>query len=174
MTDEKKQQYTLRISGANKTGLIVILYDMLSDYVEEAMEAGHALTEGNAPLQGHEENRAQAKEVLHAALRHARGCIRELAESLDFQYSPSIELFSLYRYMDRQLAGAQRKESIESLKVLPYVIRELREAAYEVAKKDTSPALMENAQTVYAGLTYGKNDLNVSFADQGHNRGFRV
>ena len=158
MTDEKKQQYTLRICGANKTGLIVILYDMLSDYVEEAQK----------------ESGAPDKEALHAALRHARGCIRELSESLDFRYSPSAELFSLYRYMDRQLAGTECKESTEPLAALPHMIKELREAAYEVAKQDTSPALMENAQTVYAGLTYGKNDLNVSFADQGHNRGFRV
>lgn len=162
MTDEKKKQYILRISGANKTGLIVILYDMLIDYVEEALEAGCT------------ENAAVDKEALHSALRHARGCIRELSESLDFHFSPSMELFSLYRYMDRQLAGAECKECIEPLRPLPHMIKELREAFYEVAKQDTSPALMENTQTVYAGLTYGKKDLNLSFTDQGHDRGFRV
>lgn len=34
--------------------------------------------------------------------------------------------------------------------------------------------VMENVQTVYAGLTYGRNNLNENLADQGINRGFRV
>ena len=39
MTRELKQQYTLRISQANKTQMVVILYEMLLIYVEEAMQA---------------------------------------------------------------------------------------------------------------------------------------
>ena len=39
MTKELKQQFTLKISQANKTGLVVILYEMLLIYLEEATQA---------------------------------------------------------------------------------------------------------------------------------------
>jgi len=38
MTKELKQEYTLRISRANKSELVVILYEMLIDYIDEAKE----------------------------------------------------------------------------------------------------------------------------------------
>ena len=39
MTDEKKQQYTLKISQASRTQLVVILYEMTLDYLKEAEDA---------------------------------------------------------------------------------------------------------------------------------------
>ena len=39
MTDEKKQQFLLRISQANKTEMIVILYEMFLIYLKDAEEA---------------------------------------------------------------------------------------------------------------------------------------
>ena len=44
MTRELKQEYTRKITQANKTQLITILYEMLMIYVEEAKEA-HAKEE---------------------------------------------------------------------------------------------------------------------------------
>ena len=39
MTKECKQQFTLRITQANPTQMIVILYEMLLCYLDEAKEA---------------------------------------------------------------------------------------------------------------------------------------
>ena len=39
MTKELKQEFTLRITQANKTQLITILYEMVLLYIEEAKEA---------------------------------------------------------------------------------------------------------------------------------------
>ena len=39
MTKELKQQYTLRITQANKSALVVILYEMTITYLEDAMKA---------------------------------------------------------------------------------------------------------------------------------------
>ena len=51
MTQEKKQEYTLKITQANKTQMITILYEMVIDYIsdaEEAMDLGKRdLTERN-------------------------------------------------------------------------------------------------------------------------------
>ena len=41
MTKEMKQNYTLRISQANKSELVVIVYEMLLTYIEDA-KAAHA------------------------------------------------------------------------------------------------------------------------------------
>ena len=69
MTKECKQQFTLRITQANATQLVVILYEMTLQY----------LTDG--------EQAADDAELLEA-VRRARGCINELLNSLPRQYSP--------------------------------------------------------------------------------------
>ena len=59
MTKELKQEFTLRISQANKTQLITILYEMVLLYLDEAKEALDT------------ENRMEYKSVI----RKIRGCI---------------------------------------------------------------------------------------------------
>ena len=54
------------------------------------------------------------------------------------------------------------------------MIQELKESFEQIALQDTSAPIMENTQTVYAGLTYGKDSLNLNLSDQGTNRGFCV
>ena len=39
MTKEMKQQFTLKITRANKSQLVVILYEMLLTYLDEAQSA---------------------------------------------------------------------------------------------------------------------------------------
>ena len=68
MTKELKQEYTLRITQANKTQLAVILYEMTITYLEEA---SRAYDEGDT---------ASFKD----SIRKARGCIKELIASLKF------------------------------------------------------------------------------------------
>ena len=38
MTQEKKQEFTLKISQANKTQLITILYEMVIEYLNDAID----------------------------------------------------------------------------------------------------------------------------------------
>ena len=156
MTKELKQQFTLRITQANKSELIVILYDMLLAYVEDAIKA-HA-----------EEDRA----AFHDAIRKIRGCNQELIASLNLAYEPAMNLLSLYIYVNRELVHADVRNDIEPLKHVVMVISGLKEAYEIVASQDTSGAVMQNTQTVYAGLTYGRGELTENMADQGTNRGF--
>ena len=45
----------------------------------------------------------------------------------------------------------------------------------EVAKQDTSEAVMKNVQQIYAGLTYGRGSLNETIGvDIGKKRGFEA
>ena len=156
MTRELKQQYTLRITRANKTELIVILYDMILSYIEEAKEAFE------------KEERAAFRD----AIRKIRGCNQELIASLNLEYEPAMNLLSLYLYVNRELVHADVRKDLQALEHVSMVISGLKEAYEVLAKQDHSGPVMQNTQAVYAGLTYGKDDLTENMTDQGTNRGF--
>ncbi len=157
MTKERIQQFTLRIAQANATDLIVILYEMLLDYIEEAKEAS---------AQG--DNAALAE-----AVRKARNVLNELLQSLDIKYEQAVNLRKLYFYCIRKLVHAQAgKEG--ALDEICKVIVPLRDAYAQIAASNENGPVMGNSQMVYAGLTYGRNDLTENMADQGTNRGMRV
>ncbi len=158
MTRERKQEFTLKISQANKTQLIVILYEMALIYMEEAKEADHV---GN-------------REDFKAALRRTRGCINELIASLCFEYEIAMNLFQLYMYVSRELARAEGKGSAEPVRNAEKIISDLLEAYRKLSKQDISAPVMENAQSVYTGLTYGKKQLLESLSNHGGSRGFSV
>ena len=54
------------------------------------------------------------------------------------------------------------------------VMQSLKETYAIVSREDKSSPVMSNAQTVVAGLTYGRNDVNENMTDQGAYRGFYV
>lgn len=158
MTSELKQQFTLKISQANKTQLVVILYEMLLIYIEEAKQA----------------HKEQDKEIFHQGIKRAKGCLHELMASLHFEYPIAGNLMQLYAYADRELTRADIRNSIKELIHVEAVMSKLHAAYETVSEQDTSAPIMSNTQTVYAGLTYGRNTLTESLADQGGSRGFRV
>ena len=158
MTKELKQQYTLKISQANKTQLVVILYEMLLTYVDEAKSA-------------HE---AGDRTGFREGIRKSRGCLKELMASLHFEYEPAMNLLQLYLYANRELARADIRNSTAELDHVKSVMEKLHEAYQKVSEQDVSGPVMANTQTVYAGLTYGKNTLTENLSDQGSSRGFRA
>ena len=54
------------------------------------------------------------------------------------------------------------------------IIGELQKAYKKIEDQDQSGPVMGNSQTVYAGLTYGRNTLTENIADPAANRGFCV
>lgn len=142
MTSEQKKEYTLRITQANKTELIVILYEMFLTYLNDA-EASY-------------ENQKEFKENII----RARGCINELMNSLDMQYEISKMLFQLYVYISKTMTSAMVYHKREPLKGCRSIIEKLHGAYEEISKQDDSEPVMENSQILFAGLTYGRNFLN--------------
>ena len=155
MTKECKQQFTLRITQANPTQLVVILYEMLLCYLEE----------GEA---------AESRDELKEAVRKARGCVNELMQSLHLEYDPAPALLQLYLYCIRRLAVCEGKGDKTVLEDVRKVIQPLQEAYSQIEKLNDRGPVMNNSQAVYAGLTYGRNTLTENMADQGANRGMLV
>ncbi|GFI46722.1 hypothetical protein IMSAGC019_02041 [Lachnospiraceae bacterium] len=158
MTRELKQQYTLKITQANKSQLIVILYEMFLVYIDEAKQA-------------HEK---EDRDGFRDSIRKARGCLNELTASLHLEYELARNLLQLYLYASRQLAKAEARNRVGELASVEDMMAKLCEAYGQISRQDTTGPVMANTQTIYAGLTYGKNTLTENLTDQGSNRGFRA
>ena len=158
MTSERKQQFTLRITQANPTHLVVILYEMVICYLEDMEEAV----------------RLQDAVMYHESARRCRGCLNELLLSLNLDYEPASQLQQLYFFCIRCLANAERKMADEPLSDVKRVILPLHDAYRQIEDQNPKGPVMNNSQTVYAGLTYDRNSLTENMADQGANRGMLV
>lgn len=156
MLNEIKKEYMLRITQANRSQLLVILFEMLSTYVEDAKTAQTI------------EDRLEMRE----SIRKARGCVDQLMITLDFEHSISSSLLQLYLYVNRELARADISNKLEPLDNINIVIDGLHDSFLQISKEDTSEPLMLNTQSIFAGLTYGKDNLNESLTNQSRNRGF--
>lgn len=158
MNQELKQQFTLRITQANATQLVVILYEMLLCYLDDMEDAA----------------RTQRVDTCHEAANHCRGCLNELLLSLHMAYEPALEMQKLYFFCIRRLAAAQRKCDTTAIAEIRRVIQPLHDAYEQIADQNDQGAVMNHTQTVYAGLTYGRNQLTENMTDQGANRGMLV
>lgn len=167
MTDELKQEFTRRITKANKSEMIVILCDMFDIYVSEAKEVLDNFTGGNARYNLSEDERKEYKE----AIRKARAVLLELINSLNREYEIANNLYQLYRYVEKRLIEAQVRVDKAALVNAANIMKRLNESYEKVAKADLSPAIMSNTEDVYAGMTYGRGDLNSNYMAES-NRGF--
>jgi flagellar protein FliS len=157
MKEEIAKVFTTRIAQANRSELVVILYDIILESLDEAEEFWK---------EGREEE-------FERELSRAQKGLRELIATLDMQYDVSRQLMPLYLYANRKLVDALRRKRPEPLKEARLVLKPLGTSFREVAKQDSSPALMEHTQQVYAGLTYGRGTLNETILS-GQSRGFKA
>ena len=158
MKKELKQEFTLRITRANKTQMIVILYDMVLVYLKDSLEAFEK----------------EDYSTYKWNIDRAKDCIDELIHSLHMEYEIAGILKGLYFFYKRELtSGGEQRDTDKVLSVMG-MIQELKESYEQIAAQDTSAPIMENTQAVYAGLTYGKDSLSINLSDQGTQRGFCV
>ena len=157
MTSEKKQEFTLKITQANKCQLIAILYEMTLVYIDEAKKA---FTK-------------EDRKEFRLALTRARSCINELMTSLNFEYELAINILQLYVFVNKEIARAEVKMDIEHLDNAANVIRKLLKAYQELSLLDNSPPLMKNTQAIYTGLTYDRTHALDSLSHN-INRGYRA
>lgn len=160
MDKDRIQAYSYRITNAGRVELIVIMYEMALDYIDDAKLAA------DRDLSEYFRNLTLAKRV-----------IDQLAADLDMQYEISGQLLASYLAMDRFFIGAMRRydeEALKKLDCLEKMIGSLHDAFKKISHDDQEGPVMQNAQQVYAGLTYsrlGQNNENYSESD---NRGFKA
>ena len=156
MTQEKIMAYTRRITMANKTQMITILYEMVLEYIEEAQDAFDLDDE-----QGFGEG-----------LGRAMNCIDELIHSLNLNFELGNNLLGLYLFEKRQLLRAVARYSDEDIPHVVKTFTNLHEAYLQLEKMDDEKAVMTNVPKVYAGLTYGRGQLRETVQESELVRGF--
>ncbi len=142
MTNERKKDFTMRITQANKTEMIVILYEMVLAYLDDA------------------EDSFEDREAFKESIKKTRECMNELMNSLDYHFELSHMLFGLYVFIGKTLTAAVSHHVKEPLAGVRSIVEKLHDAYSEISGQDHSGSVMENTQTVYAGLTYGRGSLN--------------
>ncbi len=159
MNKEAIHSFTARITQATKSELIVILYEMTLTEIEDARAAFDL---GDL-------------EQFDKGLKKAQKYISELMAVLDYRYTISYDLLSLYLYASKQIITAIMKRSPICLDRAETVLKKLLTGFEGVSQQDTSGPMMRNTQQLYAGLTYGKGKLNETYLDPNNgNRGFIV
>ncbi|MCR5420872.1 MAG: flagellar protein FliS [Lachnospiraceae bacterium] len=157
MDKEQIQEYTLRITRANKSELVVVVYDLAIYYLEAALKAYDS----------------KDYELFSANARYANKCVGDLLGALDYDYELSFSLMRIYAFVSKQISLAPIKKDRELLDSSRRMLEKLRKSFEEVAKADDTAPLMSNTQEVYAGFTYGKGSLNENIGGVS-NRGFTV
>lgn len=157
MNNAMKQEFTKRITNANKSELIVILCDMFDIYISDAKQA-------------FEDNDLNS---FHANIQNGRAVLSELINSLDRSYEVANNIYSLYRYIERLLIEADIRNEKTPLIPARNILLKLNESYASISLLDPSPAVMQNTETVFAGMTYGKDSINESSYSKA-NRGYFV
>lgn len=163
MTQEEISTFTRRIVNSNKTELIVVLYDIFLARIEDGQKAMFAFEESHL---------AEDEKNMRSSFRKASEVLRQLMNDLDFRYEISGNLYSLYDYCMRCLAKLSYDRNVEHIEAVRKVMTELRLAFKGVADADDSAPVMQHAQQISAGYTYGKHSLNVTEDGFDGNRGF--
>ncbi len=159
MDQKQKQEYTARVAQANRSELVVIIYEL---FLLAMDEAATAFKKGETE-----------KGVKH--IKRAQGFLQELMGSLDMRYQIAENLMRLYRYIYEQLIFSVLRRKIVNGETVCEVMGKLKEAFEKVAEEDCSEPVMVNSQQLYAGLTYGKGSLNeVLLTGNEANRGYKV
>ena len=156
MDDTLKQEFTRRISQCNKGELVVIKFEIAFAYIQDAKAA----------------KEADDYEAFKQALHNGQDVLNSMIKALDFAYDISKQLHPLYVYCRNLMAKAISRYKVDEINEAEKILRRLHASFKEAAKSDTSGPLMQNVQKVYAGITYGKMDLNESYMNYDTHRGF--
>ena len=157
MENSLKQEFTRRLTQCNNGEMIVIMYDIVFAYMEEAKAA-------------YEKN---SYEDYKAAVKKSQCGIDTLIGALNYKYDIAKDLHKVYVYAKNCLAKAIYQNRLDGLEEAEKILKRLYTSFCEVAKTDTSGPLMRNTQQVYAGMTYGRTNLNENYFEDSH-RGFFV
>lgn len=160
MDKEKIDRYSFKVTQANKTQLVVLVYDIIMDDIKTAMD----------------EFAAGDIDQFVSTVKHGQRFVQELMRTVDCQYTIGLDLMTLYLYVNKMMIKAIIQRNPDALEGLPEVIGKLQQAFDSISRTDYSGPVMQNTEQVYAGLTYNKRDLSEAYLDAGNQlkRGFTV
>lgn len=144
MTKKEIKEFSVRITQSSKTGLVVITFEIINNYLGSAKDAYE---------------KSEVKDFIFN-VNKAKQFVNELSSCLDFKYDISKELFEIYLFVNRTLSDCVIKKDDSNIERIMGIVEKLKSAFGEVGKNEKSGTLMDNTEKIYAGLTYSKGKLN--------------
>ena len=158
MTNEQIKEFTLRTTGANDSGLILVLFDIVKVYAGDAISA-HMNQDDDAYLR---------------SIRLAKKAHNELMACINPGDELGKKVLAIFRFIYGKLVSSEVKRAPQELDRCIGMLDNLRVGFEKLHSIDTSEPVMKNTHQVYAGLTYGKGTLNESMLGDSYNRGFKA
>ena len=155
MDEALKKEFQNRIVSADRKELLLIHLEMIL-----------------AEMKLVEQARMESEERFRQSIDLTMEMVKKLAESLDFTYEISYVLLRAYQQVNADLIGARRKKDLTLLLRARKMIEQLREAFAEL-ELPSDAFVVQNGETVYAGLTYGRNNQLKESVDY-QKRGFKA
>jgi flagellar protein FliS len=157
MTREQIKDFTLKISQANHSGLILILTDICEIYIDDAVSCFD-----NSDAAGF-------KQKLELSLKG----VNELISCFNPANEQSREVIALLRYIYGRLSTSQAKRRPVDMEQCKTILEGLKPGFERLHELDDEGPVMHNTHQVYAGLTYGRGTLNEDVQSMsGEHRGF--
>jgi flagellar biosynthetic protein FliS len=154
-----KSAYLLRISQASPAGLVVINFELIIEYLNEAV------------------TQKENNEAYRAAILKAKEGLEQLIQSLDFGVPVSHDFYEIYSYSYKLLCDVHFTSDMEAAFAVVKEVAELMEMLLagwrETAEKaDAELASNSEAPKVYTGLTYGRDGMANEYIDEDKDRGY--
>lgn len=145
--------YKLRVINANRVDLTLITFELVSENIKLAIE------------------NFSNDSIFFSAIEESKKFLRELISSLDMKQKIAYELYDLYSFVRRILIRQTFKKDLRKLQVATDIINNIHGGFDEIKGLDNS-VLMENTDSVYAGLTY-KNGQLTEYVEP-RNKGYKI
>lgn len=158
MTNELIKDFTYRVTQANKTEMIAVLYDIGVVYLKDSLSS---LEKGD-------------KEGFRTELTRARNTVRELIASVNTSVELGMNFLSLYIYCSGELTRAYMDYDSDPVYHVISIFERLGEAYHTVSVNDTSGPVMGNTEKIYSGFTYNRSMTTESVSAGGEIRGYLV
>ena len=155
MKEALKREFQNRIVSAGRKELLLIHLEMILAEMKQAEEA-----------------MPEEDDRFRRSIRLTMEMIKKLAESLDFTYEVSYVLLQAYQQVNADLVATRQKKDATALAHAKKMIEQLKEAFAEL-ELPTDTSVVKNGETLYAGLTYGKNNQLKESVDY-KKRGFQA
>jgi flagellar protein FliS len=145
------------VVNATQLELVCLTYELFLEALDQAITAN--LTE-------EKKYRQRAREILLS-----------LAENLCFESEIAHYLFKIYIYVQNLLINGKQKKHLKEAYDLIYTIydgyKELLNQENQKKQDDQEHNMIQHAQDIYAGMTYGKGQLNEIVIEE-KDRGFKA
>ncbi len=151
------EDYVARIANATPLQLVIISYELIIKYIEDASDC------------------IDNEKMFEFNLNKSKDFLDDLKNSLDMSLEISRNLMSLYNYVGQQISYYRFSKKSEHAEEAKKVINELLDGwrTIENQEEDKTP-LMENTQQLYAGLTYDRSGKLSEYVETDAKRGFKA